>query len=242
MAWLQRDLRHTTLLHVLAILATLVLGSIAFSLVEGYGFLNSLYFMVMVMTLIGASYQPLTLGGMAVAALVAILSVGIILSFTTQVLGPVALDVYWRGLRARKVSRMEQHVVICGFSATAKALLHRFRTEEVLLVVKEKESMEHLSTEYGIAVVLGDYTTSTVLRKAGVERARAVVAVSDSDAENAFVCLTAKKLAPAVPVIATVSSEENKEKLDEVGVDRILSPALLTADAIMGLLPAAAPR
>lgn len=240
MAPLPKELRSATLLHVLVILATLLLGSLAFSLAEGYPFGSSVYFMIMVMTLIGAGYQPLTAGGMAVAAVVAIVSVGIILSFMTQVLGPVALDVYWRGLRARKVSRMEQHVVVCGFSDTAKVLLHRLPKEGVLFAVKERESMEQLSTEHGVAVVLGDYTTSEVLRKAGVERARAVVAVSDSDAENAFVCLTAKKLAPRVPVIATVSSEENKEKLDEVGADRILSPALLTADSILGLLPPAA--
>jgi len=242
MAGVRRELVSATVLHVLVILGTLLVGSALFSVIEGYPFGASVYFMIMVMTLIGASYQPLTAGGMVVAAVVAIVSVGVILSFTTQVLGPVALDVYWMGLRARKVSRMKQHVVVCGFSDTAKVLLQRLPKEEVLFVVKERESMERLSLEHGVAVVLGDYTTSEALRKAGVERARAVVAVSDDDADNAFVCLTAKKIAPNVPVIVTVSSEENKEKLDGVGADRVVSPALLTADSILGLLPAPAPR
>jgi voltage-gated potassium channel len=217
-------------------------GTLAFSYVEGSSLRDSAYFMIMIMTLIGASFQPLTTGGMLVASVVAIMSVGILLSFTTQVLGPVALDVYWRGLRARMVSRMKQHVVVCGFSDTAKVLLHRLPKEEVLFVVKERESMEHLGTEHGVAVVMGDYTTSEALRKAGVARARAVVAVSDDDAENAFVCLTAKKIAPGVPVIVTVSSEENKEKLDEVGADHVISPALLTADSILGALRSPASR
>ena len=236
MATVSRDLRSSTLLHLAVILATLLVGSLLFSIAEGYPLGSSVYFMIMIMTLIGASYQPLTAAGMVVAAAVAIVSVGIILSFMTQVLGPVALDVYWRGLRARKVSRMEKHVVVCGFSDTAKVLLNRLRKEEVLFVVNEREALERLTAEHGVAAVLGDYTTSEVLRKAGVDRARAVVAVSPDDAENAFVCLTAKKIAPGVPVIVTVSSEENKEKLEDVGADRIISPALLTADSILNAL------
>ncbi len=228
-------LRSSTFLHVAVILATFLVGSALFALAEGIPVADGAYFMILLMTLIGANYAPHTGAGMAIAAGVAILSVGIILSFMTQVLGPITLDVYWKGLKARRVSRMEHHVVVCGFSDTAKALMSRLRKEEVLFVVKDRDSMEFLS-EHGAVAVLGDYTTSEVLRKAGVAKGRAVVAVSPVDSENAFVCLTSKKLAPGVPVIATVSSEENQEKLDEVGADRILSPALLTADSILASL------
>ncbi len=90
----------------------------------------------------------------------------------------------------------------------------------------------------------GDDTSAEALGRAGVARCRVVIAVSPLDTENAFVCLNFKKLAPNVPVIVTVSSQENKEKLDEVGADHIISPAFLSAKSILEALahgPAAVP-
>ncbi len=226
-----RDLRSTGLYHLLVVAATLVVASVVFSALEGIPLGDGFYFVILLMTLIGANYTPHSAGGLVLASVLALLSVGIILSFMTQVLGPLALETYWVGLRARRVSRMEKHVIVCGYSATAKVLLERLPREGLLFVVKEPEAMEHLAA-HGVAAVRGDYASSEVLRRAGVERCSAVIAVSPEDSENAFVCLTAKRLAPHVPVIATVSSQENKEKLEEVGADHIISPALLSAAAI----------
>lgn len=131
---------------------------------------------------------------------------------------------------------MENHVVICGSSDTARALLSRLPKEEVLVVVKDKPTYDAIS-EKGLTVLLGDYETAEVLRRAGVARCRALVAASLEDSENAFICLTSKKIAERVPVFATVTSQENMEKLQEVKADRIISPALLSAEAILKGLP-----
>lgn len=230
-----KELRSTTIYHILVVVTTLVAASVLFSVLEGYPLGNSFYFIILLMTLIGANYTPHTLGGLVLASALAVFSVGIILSFLGQVLGPVAVNHYLVGLKTRRVSRMENHVVICGFSDIAKVLLHNLPKGEVLFVVKEGELVDYLASQ-GVAAVLGDYVSSEALGKAGVARSRAVIAISPVDAENAFVCLTAKKLAPQVPVIATASSEENMEKLDEVGADHIISPAVLSAKSILDAL------
>ena len=158
----------------------------------------------------------------------------------TQVLGPAALAAYWEDYRLRRVSRMKNHIVLCGSSDTARVLLRRLPKGEVLAVVQDKPTYDLLS-EAGVSALLGDYQTAEVLRKAGVAECRAVIAASREDSENAFVCLTAKGIARHVPVFVTVSSQENVDKLKEVHADHIISPALLSADAIQEGLPPASP-
>ncbi len=233
--YIPEELGSKTRLHGLAIVLTLLVSTLLFAWAEGVPVLDSLYFIVMVMTLIGANFTPVTLAGKAVAIVVAVVSVGVILSFMTQVLGPAALTEYWEKLKVRKVSRMKNHVVVCGSSDTARALVSRLPKEQVLVVVKDKAVSESFASA-GIATLHGDYETMEILSRAGVADSRAVVAASVEDSENAFVCLTSKRLAPNVLVIATVSSQENLQKLKEVRADHIISPAMLSADAILDSL------
>jgi voltage-gated potassium channel len=185
----------------------------------------------MVMTLIGAA-NPNTFAGEIVGIAVALLAVGVILSFMTQILGPAALAAYWEGHRVRKASRMKNHIVLCGYSDTARVLLNNLPKDQVLVVVKDKATLDGL-TERGAVAVLGDYETMEARRKAGVAESRAVIAASELDSENAFICLTSKKIAQSVPVFATVSSQENLKKMREGKADHIISPALLSAAAIL---------
>ncbi len=231
------ELRSKTLWHVAAILVLVVAGTLVFAYVDGQSLGNSFYFVVMVMTLIGAA-NPNTFAGEIVGIVVAVLSVGVILSFMAQILGPAALSAYWEAHRVRKASRMKNHIVLCGYSDTARVLLNRLPKDEVLVVVKDKPTADALA-EQGATAFHGDYESMDVLRKAGVAESRAVIAASPEDSENAFICLTAKKLAHGVPVYATVSSQENLEKLREVKADHIISPALLSAEAILNGLSTA---
>jgi len=237
LSYVPSELRSKTLSHLVAILAIVVVGTIVFALVDNQSLANSLYFVVMVMTLIGAA-NPNTFAGEIVGIVVALLAVGVILSFMTQILGPAALTAYWEGHRVRKASRMKNHIVLCGYSDTARVLLSNLPKDQVLVLVKDKATVDEL-TERGAAAIQGDYETMEVLRKAGVAESRAVIAASEVDSENAFICLTSKKIASRVPVFATVSSQENLEKMREVKADHIISPALLSADAILKRLGSA---
>jgi len=61
-------------------------------------------------------------------------------------------------------------------------------------------------------------------RAAGIERARAVVACVDSDAENIFIALTARELRADITIVARASDEDSESKLKRAGADRVISP------------------
>ena len=78
----------------------------------------------------------------------------------------------------------------------------------------------------GYLALLGEASDDTVLEEAGVRRARGLVAAVDSDADNVFVVLSARKLNPKLNIVARASSDESAAKLEIAGADRTLSPAV----------------
>jgi voltage-gated potassium channel len=73
-------------------------------------------------------------------------------------------------------------------------------------------------------LVEGDATSDAVLREAGIERARGLLAASDSDAGNTFVVLTAKALRPDLYVISRAGRRESESRMVRAGADRTISP------------------
>jgi voltage-gated potassium channel len=241
------DRRKALKLHALLVILMLVTGSVVYARIENQPFINSAYTIVMITTLIGSNRDPETVAGKLFLMALALTSAGVFLSLVVQVFGPALAASLYKEWRMKKSVESDGHVILCGMTGTAKSLLARMKghpdREVVVLVKDEKEGIE--ASEEGFTVIAGDFTTKKVLEQAGVERAAYLIAASDEDAENAFACLSAKLMNPKVRVLVRVSVEENREKLEEVGADVIISPAVLAAEAILAGLSeskATAPR
>jgi voltage-gated potassium channel len=228
------DRRRALKIHALLVLTMLGTGSVVYAHLEGVPFIDALYAVVMITTLVGSNRDPQTLAGKIFLMFLALTSAGVFLSLVAQVFGPALAASLYKEWRMKKCVESDGHVILCGATGTARSLLGRLRLTErevVVLVQDEKDGVE--ASDDGFTVIAGDFTTKKVLEQAGIERAAFLIAASDDDAENAFACLSAKLMNPRVRVLARVSSEENREKLEEVGADVIVSPAVLAAEAIL---------
>jgi len=73
-------------------------------------------------------------------------------------------------------------------------------------------------------MVEGDATRDENLRKAGLERARGLVAASDSDADNLYIVLSARSERPDLTIVARASGADAERKLVLAGADRVVLP------------------
>jgi voltage-gated potassium channel len=72
--------------------------------------------------------------------------------------------------------------------------------------------------------VVGDATEEDTLRRAGIDRAAAVVAALTTDADNVFVALTARALRPDLFIVARARDATSLDKLRRAGADRVVNP------------------
>ena len=84
--------------------------------------------------------------------------------------------------------------------------------------------------------VEGDATHDDALLQAGIERAKGLVAVVATDADNVYVTLSAKVLKPDIFVVTRALEEETERKMLRAGANRIVKPYEIGATRMVHLL------
>jgi voltage-gated potassium channel len=127
--------------------------------------------------------------------------------------------------RQRLVDGLSDHYLVCGFGRVGRQVVRDLRAAGASFVVIDRnpDSLQ-AADEVGAPYVVGEAADDQLLRQAGIERARALIACADSDAENVFITLTARELRPDMTVVARASGDEAEQKLRRAGAQRVVSP------------------
>jgi trk system potassium uptake protein TrkA len=128
-------------------------------------------------------------------------------------------------------------IVIVGGGADGSHLAERLvaEGEDVALVESDGSRAAFLRDRLDARVVEGNGASPSVLKRAGVERAEILFAVSDDDGTNVLACQTARSLG----LERTVARIENSELRDVVlgfGVEAVIDPRATVADRLVGLV------
>ena len=120
---------------------------------------------------------------------------------------------------------LSDHYLVCGFGRVGRQVVRDLRAAGAKYVVIDRnpESLEAAAAT-GIPYLEGEASGEQLLRQAGIERARALIACVDSDAENVFITLTARELRPDLTIVARASGEESEQKRKRAGAQRVVSP------------------
>lgn len=123
---------------------------------------------------------------------------------------------------------MRDHVIVCGFGRNGYKAYDELRHSGTrAVVVEQSQALLTAAAEavgHQIPAVLGDATTETTLRQAGIERARALITALPKDADNVFVALTARELNPQLVIIARASARSSVSKLLSAGANSVVLP------------------
>lgn len=122
----------------------------------------------------------------------------------------------------RTIAQLHDHVIVCGWGRVGKAIVHDLRASGVALVVIDIDPTRVEGID--VPVVVGDATDDAVLRSAGLDRARALVATLTTDADNLFVTLSGRAMRPDVFIVARARQDTSMEKLRRAGANRVVNP------------------
>lgn len=199
----------------------------------GFDLLDALYQTVSTVTTVGFN-SPRALGpGSKVFTVILILfGVGTSL-YTFSAVLEVLIEGHMQDLvRRRKmnrdIARMEGHVIVCGWGRVGREVSRFLASADRDVVVVDRDP-ERLG-EVPYATIHGDVTDDETLQRAGIDRAAALVAALDTDADNLYVTVASKSLRPDIQVIARARSESSEPKLMRAGADRVVNPQKLGGD------------
>jgi len=229
----------------LAALAGLViLGTLGYAVIEGQSLSDSLYMTVITVTAVGyEEVWPLSPAGRAYTMVVLIGGLSWMgfwfASITALIVESDLKDMLRRRRSMREIAKMRDHVIICGAGRTGRQVAQELEpvTHDYVVIERDPKRIAVLREYVPEAHVLeGDATHDQVLLEAGVTRAKGLITCLSADADNLYVCLSARDLAAKVTIIARAYEEESIDKLYRAGADQVVSPNVSSAIRMASVL------
>jgi voltage-gated potassium channel len=225
---------------LLAIGLTLAVGTDAFHETVDEPWFQSFYRSVVTVTLTGLDSVPSSNGARVVSILLVVVGITIIAYPGAVIVEAVAGGVVTGALaerrRERAIHQLQDHFIICGYGRVGRRVAEEFRAASVpYLVLDYHEDAVEAARRDDVLLLEGDATRDENLQRAGLDRARGLVAASDSDADNLYVVLSARSARPDLTIVARASRRDSERKLILAGADRVVLP-YTTAGQVMANL------
>ena len=215
---------------IVALLIITAAGVLGYMVFEGWRFTDALYMTVITLTTVGyREVHVLDASGQLWTMLLLITGVGTLfyaaVSSVELVVEGTVRGYFGRRRVKAAIGRLSGHYILCGYGRVGRQVAREFAADDVpfVIVEQDQEVLEECLAE-GYLALLGEASDDEVLEEAGILRAGGLIAAVDSDADNVFVVLSARKLNPKLHIVARASSDESAAKLEVAGADRTLSP------------------
>jgi voltage-gated potassium channel len=218
------------LLTLLVPTALLLIGTLGYHFFEGISYFDSLYLTVITVTTVGyGDLYPHTAPGKVFTILLLLGGVFTLFYAVTAIIRAVVSgevqDILGRQHMERSLAALRDHLIVCGYGRMGRLVCHEFSKQGMPFVVIDNnaELLEGFALEHGIALH-GDATMDEVLRRAGIGRAKTLVTVAASDADNLYITMSARLLNEKLFIVARAEEAASEPKLVRAGANRVVSP------------------
>jgi voltage-gated potassium channel len=230
-----------------SVVALVVIGGASLAANEEVSYWHGVTWALDTVATIGSIPNPETVGGDVTAVLLTVFGVGtmffVLVTMTELFVAGDLTGLLDERRMQSKISQLKDHYLICGYGRVGRQVTKDLQAGGVpFVVIDDNPEVREVAEEEDVLLIEGRGSDDEVLLEAGIERARAVVACVDSDAENIFVTLTARELRPDVPIVARAAVESSERKLIRAGANEVVSPYKASGRTMASLALATPPR
>ena len=170
----------TGLIVIAAVVAVIIVGTVGFTLIEGWGLLDSLYMTVTTIFTVGfGEVHPLSRGGAIFTLVLIIGGVGTILygigRMVEFVIDGQLSGVFRRRAVRRQVDKLDAHYIMCGYGRVGEAVARHFAAHRAPFVVvdNDADSVARAEADGFLAVLRGCHCGRGAARRPGSPGPRA---------------------------------------------------------------------
>lgn len=145
----------------------------------------------------------------------------------------------WETWRMKRIQeRLEDHIVVLGYGISGaeavSELIARGTDPACIVVVDPSAARLAEAARAGCNVLEGDATRDATLVAVRIARARSILVSAGRDDTTILIILTARHMAPGVPITAVVRADDNELLARQAGADNVINPVRFTGLLLAG--------
>ncbi|HET6937174.1 MAG TPA: NAD-binding protein [Nocardioides sp.] len=196
-------------------------------------FMDWLYWSLTTVMGAGDSSQVHTPTGYLFSWLLILFGVAIVASLTGALVG-FLIDYLLKEGQGMGASGYRDHIIVCGWNATARELIQELSTDEYTTKIVVIHDGDKNPAGDGVYFVSGDITTAHDLKRAGIEDAQAAVVCpadgsNEADMKSILCVMAIESLAPHVRTVVEVNNPAHVEHFQRAEADEILVSSQLVS-------------
>ena len=228
--------QRNIIIAVSLLLGLLFIGTVGYSVLEGnnqhrdWSIFDSVWMTVITVTTVGYHDMDISHAGKVFTLFLLFGGIGVffysITIATTYLLEGQLLSFFKHRKMARDVEKLSNHYIVCGIGDTGIHVIEEMLKADATFIGIEmdEDRLEHIADTYDFLYLHGDATDDDILLRAGIERAKGLVACLSRDQDNLFVVISAKKLNPNLRVASKAVENNSPAKLETAGADEVVLP------------------
>lgn len=223
-----KELRKKLIFALIFLIFVVAVGSAGYMVIEKWNCLDSLYMTIITIASVGfREVHDLSPNGRVFTIILIIGGVGSV-AYTLTTVAKIVLEgeikeIFGRGRLEKKIKELKNHYIVCGYGRMGKIICRELRGKNIRFAAIEKK-LDIPEEKEDILILEGDATKDEILKEVGIEKAKGLISVLPTDAENLFVVLSARELNPNLFIVARAGEEGSEQKLMRAGADRVVSP------------------
>tara|TARA_Y100000310_G_scaffold255534_1_gene263026 strand:- start:17493 stop:18260 length:768 start_codon:yes stop_codon:yes gene_type:complete len=216
------------------LLAVLIIaGTYAFSIIEGLDFFDSLYQVILIVTTVGVEHDVTSDYGKILVIVLLSFGIGLVLYMAIFIAGAI-IEGQTRSLLGGikgglvRMKKEKDHTIVCGYGKLGKYVCSVLKEKKQKYIIVEKEASkcaELISS--GENILQGDSLDSDVLKRAGIQKAKGLVATLGEDSDNIYLIMSATELNPKLNLAAKAEDEHAVDRLHKVGATIVVLPQVV---------------
>ncbi len=220
---------------VLFLLLLLITGTLGYSWLEGWNWFDALYMTFISFSTVGFNeIRPLHMGSRLFTMLLILLGMVVIAMLSASVTSWFVRNELLTKRKMvkmkQKISRLKNHIIICGAGDTGLTIINEFRqAKKEFVVIEEKaETVSELfEKDPYLYVIEGNATKDEILEEANIRNADGLITALSLDADNLFVVVSARSLNPKLNIISRAVEKNTESKLYNAGASYVISPNMV---------------
>jgi voltage-gated potassium channel len=228
---MDRLIQKKFILILVLLFGVLIYGTLGYMIIEKMQFLDALFMTVITLATVGyKEVKELDEPGKIFTIILIFSGFGVFtyaLTTGAKILieGEIK-EVFKKRKMKKMIEHLKDHFIICGYGRMGSIIVKELLANKLPVVVIEKNKA-FIPEDEEIICIEGDATRDETLKSAGIEKAKGLITVLPTDAENLYVVLSARGLNPDLFIVARATEKGAEIKLKRAGANKVVSPYLI---------------